>query len=251
MDEALKIKVALADDDAGMRLVMRKLIARTNGFELVGEAENGKEMLAIVEKEHPQLVILDVEMPEMSGIECAKVLQDMDPRMILIFATAHETYMGEAFSVYAFDYLLKPFKIERVEQTFERARQRIVAPESGNTVIKPLRRDVPGRLMLKHKEGISFVDMQDILLIQRENRSTVLYTGDETKFVTSEALGDLEARLDPKLFFRCHKSYIVNLNHIDNITPYGRWTYIIRLKGTKNDALITHDKFEELEHMFS
>lgn len=79
----------------------------------------------------------------------------------------------------------------------------------------------------------------------------MIYTGDGGRYVTSDTLSELEERLDPATFFRCHKSYIVNLNHIDSITPYGRWTYIIQLKGIEQDALITHEKFEELESMFS
>ena len=101
------------------------------------------------------------------------------------------------------------------------------------------------------KEGVNFINQSDILLVQRENRSTVLYATGGRRFETSEALGDVEARLDPKIFFRCHKSYIINLNVIDNITPYGRWTYVVHLVGTTQDALITHEKYEELEKMFS
>ncbi|MBR1685759.1 MAG: LytTR family transcriptional regulator DNA-binding domain-containing protein, partial [Clostridia bacterium] len=108
-----------------------------------------------------------------------------------------------------------------------------------------------GRLMLRHKEGVSFVDMNSILLIQREDRSTVLYTEDGGRYVTSDTLSETEARLDPQVFFRCHKSYIINLSKITTITPYGRWTYVVHLSGTKQDALITHEKYEELERMFS
>ena len=109
----------------------------------------------------------------------------------------------------------------------------------------------PARLMLKHREGVSFVDMNSILLVQREERSTVLYLTGDAKYVTSEPLGDLEERLPSSMFFRSHKSYIVNINHIDSVTPYGRWTYVITLNGTSHDALITHEKFEELQKMFS
>ena len=105
--------------------------------------------------------------------------------------------------------------------------------------------------MLHHREGVSFLKMSDILLVQRENRSTVIYTTGEGRYETSDSLGDTEAKLDPAVFFRCHKSYIINLNQIDSITPYGRWTYVVRLHGTKHDALITHEKYEELEQMFS
>lgn len=92
--------------------------------------------------------------------------------------------------------------------------------------------------------------MDDILLVQRENRQTVLYTADGS-YTTSDTLSEVEERLDPDLFFRCHKSYIINLTCIDSITPYGRWTYVVKLRGTRQDALITHEKYEELETMYS
>ena len=104
--------------------------------------------------------------------------------------------------------------------------------------------------MLHHKEGVNFINQSDILLVQRENRQTVLYTA-EGGYPTSDTLGDVEEKLDPEVFFRCHKSYIINLSCIDSITPYGRWTYVVHLTGTTQDALITHEKYEELEKMFS
>ena len=105
--------------------------------------------------------------------------------------------------------------------------------------------------MLHHREGVSFINLDDILLVQREDRATVIYTVNDGRYVLSETLGDLEARLDPAIFFRCHKSYIINLRRIRNITPYGRWTYVVQLEGTEHDALITHEKYEELEKKFS
>ena len=185
MTDQEQLRVLIADDDAGMRTVMRKIIAKVEGFTLVAEAGDGKTTLELTEQLKPNVVFLDVEMPQMSGVECARAIQDMDPSIVIIFATAHDTYMGDAFEVYAFDYLVKPFKVDRVIQTLERARDRL------------LRRDA-------HSDA----------------------------------------------FFRCHKSYIINLNHIKDITPYGRWTYVVRLENTKHDALITHEKYEELERMF-
>ena len=91
----------------------------------------------------------------------------------------------------------------------------------------------------------------DIVLVQREDRSTVIYTKGGERYVTGDSLAETEARLDPAVFFRSHKSYIINLGNISNITPYGRWTYIVRLTGITQDALITHEKYEELEKMFS
>lgn len=246
------IRIAIADDDAGMRLIMRKIIEKNEDYELVGEALNGREMLELFDREHPQAVILDVEMPEMDGIQCARVIQDSSPLTIIVFATAHEQYMGDAFEVYAFDYLLKPFRVERALKTLELIRMRLSAQEEKGVSLRSAeKRAAPERLMLRHKEGVAFLDMDDILLIQREERMTVIYTADGGRYVTSDTLSELEERLPEKMFFRSHKSYIVNINHIVSITPYGRWTFVVKLRGTQHDALITHDRFEELEKLFA
>ena len=188
----------------------------------------------------------------MDGLQCARAIQDRAPLTIIIFATAHEQYMGDAFEVYAFDYLLKPFKVERALKTLELIRMRLGAREEQSIPARTHeRRTAPERLMLKHKEGVAFVDLDDILLIQREERMTVIYTEGGGRYVTGDSLSELEARLPQAVFFRSHKSYIVNINHIESITPYGRWTFVIRLKGTQHDALITHERFEELEKLFA
>lgn len=245
------IRALIADDDAGMRLLMRKLLEKSGGFTLCGEASDGAELLALAAEHRPQLVLLDVEMPGVSGVDCARELQDSDPHTILIFATAHDKYMADAFEVYAFDYLLKPFKAERALATLERAKSVLRMREDAARSAKPVEpRPQSGRILLKHRDGVSVINMEDILLVQREERATVLYTVNDGRYVTGDSLADIEARLDPALFMRCHKSYIINLSHVDSISPYGRWTYVVKLRGTRRDALITHEKYEDLERLF-
>ena len=252
-----EIRVIIADDEEGMRMILRKMIAKVEGFTICAEATDGSQVACLIEKYKPHVCFLDVEMPKMTGLECAKAIQDTDPRTIIVFATAHDDYMAQAFEVYAFDYMVKPFKLERVLKTLERIKAVLSErsgprPEQEKRIASFIANAVSGgRFMLHHKEGVNFVNQADILLVQRENRSTVLYATQGRRFETSEALGDVEARLDPRIFFRCHKSYIINLNVIDSITPYGRWTYVVHLSGTDQDALITHEKYEELESMFS
>ena len=245
------IRILIADDDPGMRTVMRKLAERAEGYELVGEAGDGERLLELYEETRPDVVLMDVEMPGMTGIECAKVIQDRNPRTVLVFATAHEQYMRSAFEVYAFDYLVKPFKLERALNTLSLIRERLTAQSPVPEPVRPHPTAASGRLMLKHREGLSFLDIPSILLIQREERASVLYLSDGSRYVTSDSLGELEQRLPEEMFFRCHKSYIVNLNHIDSIAPYGRWTYIVKLRGTDRDALITHERFEALQSLFA
>jgi len=107
-----------------------------------------------------------------------------------------------------------------------------------------------GKIIIRNREGFSLIDEEDIILIQRENRSTVIYTSDGQRYVTSEGLSELEERLDKNLFIRTHKSYIINISMVYKIYPYGRWTYVAKLRNTDLDALITHDKFEEIQKRF-
>lgn len=249
---SLELKVLIADDEEGMRLVLKKALEKIDGIRVIGEAENGETALRLFEYARPSVVFMDVEMPGMNGLECAKKLMDINPMTFVIFVTAHEEYMPGAFDVYAFDYIVKPFKIERIRQTLARImelgyRSDTALPEAKKR--EPAETGSLGKLMIKNREGISLVDMEDILLIQREERTTVIYTANE-RYTTSEGLSELEARLDSTLFFRSHKSYILNLSAISRIYPYGRWTYIIRLKGTDKDALLTHERYEELERLF-
>ena len=248
------ISILIADDEPGMRLVMRKLVERAEGYRLAGEAEDGDQLIALYDEHHPQVVLMDVEMPGKTGIECARAIQDRDPRTVIVFATAHEEYMKSAFEVYAFDYLVKPFRVERALETLARIRDRL-----GGGVVEPVTPvaptpasvSVPGRIMLKHREGVSFLDLADIAMVMRENRATIVLMKDGARYTVSDGMAELDERLPDDLFFRTHKSYIVNLNLIESIQPYGRWTYVVKLKGLKDDALITHERFEALQKRFA
>ncbi len=246
----LEHKVLIVDDDSGMRLILRKMLEQTAGFVLAGEAENGQEAVGMAVSCHPDVIFMDAEMPVMNGIDAAKKIFDILPKTIFIFATAHEEYMSDAFELYAFDYLLKPFKINRVKQTLNRINDigKVWEPTRMNNIFKHDKG--LERLLIRNKEGISFVDLKDIILIQREDRSTVVYTKHD-KYVTSEGLSEIEERLDKTLFFRSHKSYIINISMIKKIEAYGRWTYLVRFKDSDRDALLTYERYGVLEEFFS
>lgn len=243
------MKVIIVEDEVGIRTLLRKIIEQNSGFEIVGEADNLVDAITLFTKTKAEIVFMDIEIKGVNGLECARIIADMEPKTKIIFATAHSEYMSDAFEVYAFDYLIKPFQVERVNQTLERIKaltngdkkdefDKIVKYERGLE-----------RLLVKGKESISFIDMKDIILIQRENGSTVIYTKQDS-FTTSASLSDIEAKLDPDQFLRSHKSYLINVSQIKKIEPYGRWTYIVTFKDLKKDALMTTEKFEEIKKRF-
>ena len=245
-----------------MRMIMRKMIEKAEGFTLCGEADNGPDLLKLVEQYKPQVCFLDVEMPGMTGLECAKAIQDTDPRTILVFATAHDDYMAQAFEVYAFDYMVKPFKVERVMKTLERIRQVVggraqsQSEETGkleeHLKTIPARGASSGRIMLHHKEGVNFINQSDILLVQREKPLDGALCHGRAALTRRARRWAMWKRGSTRRFSSAATSPTSStLNVIDNITPYGRWTYVVHLVGTTQDALITHEKYEELEKMFS
>ena len=217
------IRVLIGDDDPGMLLVMRRLIEGTEGCALAGEARDGDELIAKFDETRPDAVLMDVEMPGRTGIECGKAIQDRSPRCIIIFATAHEEYMKSAFELYAFDYLVKPFSMERAQRTLQLARERLMERRAV-TAARPAADAGLHRLRIKHREGVSLVDPEDILMVQREDRATALLMRDGRKLLTADPLGEIAERLPADKFFRAHRSYIINLDQIDSITPYGRRT---------------------------
>lgn len=245
----MSIKVLLIEDEAGIRTLIRKIIERTEGFEVVGEGDNMTEAIKLFTKLKPDIIFLDIEINGGSGIECAQIIADIDPKVKIIFATAHTEYMSEAFEVYAFDYLIKPFNVERVRHTLERVKglQMGVDSQEMDKIIK-YEKGLE-KLLVKGKESMSFVTIKDIILVQREDNNTVIYTSKDS-FTTSASLIEIEEKLDKDQFIRSHKSYIINLSQITKISPYGRWTYIVRFKDLDKDALITQEKYEEIKKIF-
>lgn len=245
----MAIKVMLIEDEAGIRLFLKKIIEKQGKFQVVAECDELTESVIQFGRKQPEVVFLDIGIKGQSGIECAKILTELNPKVKIIFATAHSEYMPEAFELYAFDYLVKPFDIERVRHTLDRiadmALEEHYEPEE-KIVSQGYRQD---KLLIKGKESMSFIHIPDIILIQRENNATVIYT-EKDSYVTSASMAELEKKLDPEQFLRSHKSYIINLSRIRKIEPYGRWTYVVHFQGRKEDALLTAEKFEEIKKRF-
>lgn len=242
-------KVMLVEDEKGIRLLLRKIIEKHGGFEIVGECGSFSEAVVQFGRLKPEVVFMDIGIQGENGIECARIMTDLAPKTRIVFATAHAEFMPEAFELYAFDYLVKPFDVARVEKTLDRIlSQRQAAPAAEADRVSRSEKG-RSRLLVKGRENMCFVDIADIRLIQRENNATVIYTVQDS-FVTSASMGDIEAKLDPELFMRSHKSYIINLQKIRTIEPYGRWTYLVTFQDIRQDALMTQEKYEEVKRRF-
>ena len=242
------IKVMIIEDEPQIRKLLCKIVEKQDGFEVVAEAGDFAGAVTEYTKYKADVVFADIDLNGESGLECVKVLLALNPKLKVVFATAHSEYMANAFEIYAFDYLVKPFDVERVVKTLKRIRDNHYEEEKAQTGSEHLEQ-YKEKLLIKGKEQISFVDKKDIIMVERVESVTQIITKDET-YRTSIGLGEIEEKLSTKEFMRCHKSYIINLSMISKIEPYGRWTYIVKFRGIESTALITAQNYEELKKMY-
>lgn len=244
------IKICIIEDEPDIRRLLRKIIEKQEGFEVVSESGDFTTALTDFARFKPDVAFVDIDLNGQSGLECAKILTELNPKLKVIFATAHSEYMANAFEIYAFDYLVKPFNVERVVKTLSRIKGEtatVISSEVNETVAQSDRyRD---KLLIKGKEQVTFVDKKDIIYMERVESTTNIVTKEQV-YVTSVSLGSLEDKLDPTEFMRCHKSYIINVSKIRQIEPYGRWTFVVKFKGTDGTALMTAKSYEEIRKLF-
>lgn len=245
------LKVILAEDDHNMRLVLNNVLSKFPEVEIIGEVDNGKQLIEMVEQIKPEIIFLDVDMPEMNGLDAAKEICEVNPQIFIVFATAYANYTHEAFGVYAFDYLVKPFKLDRIKQTMQKIlklknnlkREGLKSVNVSNLIGNQ------GKLAVQSNDICNFVNISDIVFMTRAERKTVIHTLQD-KFTTYESLQQLEERLKGRNFFRCHKGYIINSEMVLEISPWGNKTYLVKLANTKETALMTIEKAKEFRDKY-
>jgi two-component system LytT family response regulator len=231
------LRALIVDDEALARARVRKLLGSTPELEIIGECANGPEAITAIKRERPELVFLDVQMPEVSGLE---VLRAVPPEIwpAVIFITAHDRHAVEAFEVHAVDYLLKPFSRERLLAAVERARERLEARDTAAlnqrlaawlnaSPPKPAYLD---RIAVKTGTQTLFVNVRDIDAIEAAANYAVLQAGGENH-ILRETITHLESRLPPRLFQRISRSTIVNLERVKAVQSGPRGESLVLLRN--------------------
>ncbi|HVN85749.1 MAG TPA: LytTR family DNA-binding domain-containing protein [Candidatus Binatia bacterium] len=226
------ISTLIADDEKLARDRIASFLRGIGDVEVVGQARNGVEAVKLIEETDPQLVLLDVQMPGLDGFD---VLRSITKTPHVVFATAFDEYAIRAFEVHAADYLLKPISRGRLEQAIQRVRTRLSqhapAPEL-RELIERLATPVPRfatQLPVHKGRQILILNVGDILWF--EVRFRLVYAhADGMQYMTNFTLKELEDRLDPEVFFRAHKSRLVNLHRVKAIVPWfgGRFKLVMR-----------------------
>jgi DNA-binding LytR/AlgR family response regulator len=238
----MPIRTLVVDDEALARDRLAGFLATLPDVRLVGQAGDGVQALELIEQERPDLVFLDVQMPGMDGFEVLKALRLPAPHVVL--STAYDEYAIRAFEVGAIDYLLKPLARRRVEEAVGRVRDRLAANRPGPDLDDVLRRLEERRKVhvsqvpVHSGKRILVVPVADVLWFGVEYRLVYAHTH-ERAYMTNYTLRELEDRLDPDVFFRAHKSSLVNLGHVKEIVPSfsGRYKLVMRDQAGSEVAL--------------
>ena len=238
------LKVMVVEDDEQIRMILGKMIEKSEGCQVVASCGNFAAAIGDFMKFRPQVVFMDIDLGGESGLDCAKAITEVDPKVKIVFATAHSEYMANAFEIYAFDYLVKPFDLERITKTLTRIKS---MTESAEQESIPAKSDTSfDKLVIKGKEEINLIDTPDIIMVERTDGICRIVTKEEV-FLTTTSLSSIQEKLDPEKFMRCHKSYIVRTDAIKKLEVYGRWTYTVTLKDTDETALMTAEKYNEMK----
>ena len=245
------LRTVLVDDEQLARDELGFLLGQVGGIEVIAQAGNGLEALNAIDRLRPDLVFLDVQMPGLTGFEVARRLLDHRAPSQIIFVTAYDQHAIEAFEVNAVDYLLKPVEPTRLEVAINRARRRIsldraldrgaasVNADQLEKIVQLVseRQSRRERLAIKVGERFMLVHADDVLFASLGDDGISVVTEQHAGTSNYRTLDELQERLDPTLFWRVHRSHLVNINKIKEIVPWFSRNYILRMKDAKSTEI--------------
>lgn len=250
-DEAqAPLRAVVVDDEQLAREELVFLLGQLGGVEVIAQAGNGLEALRVIEEHTPDLVTLDVQMPGFTGFEVARRLLDSGIESQLVFVTAYDQHAIEAFEVNAVDYLLKPVEAERLDMAVERVRRRMYAdrpsrrpaPAAGDDLEKLLqllasRQERREQLAVKVGDRFLLIRTDEVVHASVENDVITVVTNTLSGTSNYRTLDELQTRLDPAVFWRVHRSHLVNINRIKEIVPWFSRNYILKMKDAKGSEI--------------
>jgi two-component system, LytTR family, response regulator len=225
-----KIKAIIIEDEELGRELIKNYLKDQPEIDIISECENGFDGIKVIQELHPDLVFLDIQMPKLNGFEMLEILEE---RPEIIFTTAYSQYAIQAFELNAVDYLLKPFPKDRLLDAVNKAAQRLQSNISNREKInkliqQPLDERIE-RVVVKSNTKISVIPVDKIIYLEAEDDYVMVYTR-EGKHLKQATMKYFEEHLDPKDFMRVHRSFIVRIDQVVQLEPYGKDSYVAKLK---------------------
>jgi DNA-binding LytR/AlgR family response regulator len=236
-----KLRVVIADDERPARSYLAALLASFEDVEIIGEAETGTEAVEIIERQHPDMALLDLQMPELDGLGVVRLLKKSSTPLIA-FVTAYDEYAVRAFDLNAVDYLLKPVERGRLRETINRAHERLDRADLRDDDVRRLRSAVDDyekasasvhleRIPVRKANEIRIVQVAQIASVVAEGELLHISTLRNEQHTISYRLKDLESRLDPARFVRLGRGTLVNIDAVTRIVPMPGGTFVVHLSN--------------------
>lgn len=254
------LKALIVDDEYPARMELRFQLSNFPDVEIIGEATNAREALRLISALDYDVIFLDVQMPGMTGVELVKQLKGKEPMPKVVFVTAYENYAVPAFEMRAVDYLLKPFEPERLADTIQRLREMTGDGASAAAASEKPAEDEEGAQ--KKHAGLTFLltekddkqiplPLNEIVYIFSEGYNVFVQTAND-RLLTRYTLQELTERLPTNQFFRSHRSYLVNIFQVKEISPYFNGAYILKMKDKdSSEVIVSRSNVKRMKELFS
>lgn len=239
-------RIAIVDDEQPARDLLKHYLQDRTDIELVGECENGFECVKMLATESVHLLLLDIQMPKLTGFE---LLELLNPCPEVIFTTAYDQFAIQAFEKNAVDYLLKPFSKDRLLQAVDKALARLNRNEP-NQPTQALKESLPlnngwlERIVVRQGTKVHLIPVTEVLYIEAQDDYVMIYSR-QGKFLKDKSMKYFEQHLDPHVFVRVHRSNIVNINEVSSLEPYTRDTYVAVLRN-QTRLKVSQDGYKRL-----
>jgi two-component system LytT family response regulator/two-component system response regulator LytT len=264
------LRVVIVDDEPLARQELQYLLEAAGDVDVVGVGSNGIEAVELIKAQRPDVVFLDVQMPGLDGFGVLKKLLDKKTRLPqVVFATAYDRYAVRAFEVNAVDYLLKPFDRGRVGQTLEKARARMPLPDAageagtaakldalirlvGEAAQGPAVRAQTSKVVVRAQNRLLLVDQKEICFAAIEDGAISITTPAVEGQSNCRTLEELQEQLDPEAFWRAHRSFVVNIQHIREVVPWFKSSYQLRMDDPKRTEIpVSRNQTKRLRELFN
>ncbi|MGF7048453.1 two-component system LytT family response regulator [Paenibacillus sp. DS2015] len=244
------MKAILVEDEYLAREELEYLIKTHSDIEIVGQFEDGIDALKFVQDNDVDVIFLDISIPSLDGILLGKSISKFSEKPYIVFITAYKEHAIEAFEIEAFDYILKPYHESRITSMLHKL-QATYARERGPNKLSPVERtSVKNRINLWKNEKIIVVDIDDIYYASAQEKVTFVYTKDE-EYTLNMSISDFHNSLPLDVFFRCHRSYSINISKIREIIPWFNNTYILKMKDLDYEVPVSRSKIKEFRQIMN
>lgn len=245
----MALRIAVADDERPARSEMFHQLQDLLDEVEIFEADSGAAVLDLVTEQEIDLLFLDINLGDIQGTHLIKALKRIRPNMKIVFVTAYSEYAVEAFELEVDDYIMKPFSPKRLKRVLDKCLPKNTDSQEQNLEESLIEETELRRLAISCEGKTVFEDIQDIVFIETCNRGCTIHVG-KKEYYEGKTIGEYEKKLEGKRFFRCQKSYLINLEQVKEVFPWKNSAFGIRMNGYESEILpVARDKMKLLRHL--